>query len=320
MMWNAAILMTYALLIGTLGALSLRRATWPARSPRLGVLTWQIMSISVLASVGLSGLVMLSPGHDAARDLSMFVTHLRQLTEGQFAHAIPVLWCVAFLVTAVTVAAVVFSSLSLAFIRARRDRADHLSHLALIGDADDDTGAVVVKHPVAAAYCLPGTHPTVVLTTAALDALDAHELAAVLAHEDAHLRGRHDLVLTGSGSLRKVLGVLPVFRWAHQEQAKLLEMVADDAAVKTASARTVASAMFQMADRSVRLPALGAGGSHTAERIDRLLRPADPLSRLQRCVVLGALATIAIAPLAFAFATPAAALPASCVAVTVHVA
>lgn len=317
-MWNSAILMTYAVIMGTVGAMSLRAATWPQRSPRLGVLTWQIMSISVLASVGLSGLVMLSPGHDAARDLSMFVTHVRLLSEGQIAHAIPVLWCVAFLVTAITVATVVLSSLSFAFIRARRDRTSHLSRLALIGAADDDTGAVVVNHPVAAAYCLPGAHPTVVLTTAAIDALDVHELAAVLAHEDAHLRGRHDLVLTGSGSLRRVLGVLPVFRWSHEEQARLLEMVADDAAAKTASARTVASAMFQMADRSIRLPALGAGGCHTAERIDRLLRPAEPLSRLQRSAVLGAVAAITLAPLALAFATPAAALPASCVATSVH--
>ena len=46
-----------------------------------------------------------------------------------------------------------------------------------------------------AVYCVPGRPPTIVLTTGALAVLDTEQLTAVLAHERAHLAGRHHLLL-----------------------------------------------------------------------------------------------------------------------------
>ena len=87
-----------------------------------------------------------------------------------------------------------------------------------------------MEHPAAVAYCLPGRVGTIVLTTAALAALDDAELAAVLAHERAHLRGRHHLVLAAASALAQTLPFLPGLCTAQTELARLLEMIADDKA------------------------------------------------------------------------------------------
>ena len=53
-----------------------------------------------------------------------------------------------------------------------------------------------MDHPRPMAYCLAGRQPTVVLTTGTLSVLDPGQLAAVLAHERAHLASRHHLLMT----------------------------------------------------------------------------------------------------------------------------
>ena len=53
----------------------------------------------------------------------------------------------------------------------------------------------ILQHPTPTAYCIPGRQSRVVLSQGVLDALPEDQLEAVIAHEDAHLRGRHDLLL-----------------------------------------------------------------------------------------------------------------------------
>ena len=45
------------------------------------------------------------------------------------------------------------------------------------------------------AHCLPEARQPIVLTSAAIEALDEAELAAVMAHERTHQRGRHHLLV-----------------------------------------------------------------------------------------------------------------------------
>ena len=61
--------------------------------------------------------------------------------------------------------------------------------------------------PLRPTACLGCGRP-IVISAGTLDLLDADELAAVLAHERAHLRERHDLVLLPFTAL------LRAFRWA----------------------------------------------------------------------------------------------------------
>jgi Zn-dependent protease with chaperone function len=64
-------------------------------------------------------------------------------------------------------------------------------------------GLLVFCYAVAVAwillYCVPGRLPTIVVTTGALAVLEPEQLAAVLAHERAHLAGRHHLLLAVTG-------------------------------------------------------------------------------------------------------------------------
>ena len=87
-----------------------------------------------------------------------------------------------------------------------RDRRRHRALLSLLAHGDPKVpGALVVDYPAAAAYCVPGLRSRIVISAGALDLLDQAELAAVLAHERAHLRERHDLVLLPFTALARAL-------------------------------------------------------------------------------------------------------------------
>ena len=305
MMWAGGTLLAYAVTLGTAGAIGLRGARWTVNAPKLGVLAWQILSLSVLASVAFAGLLMLNPASGTHADVRGLSWSAQMLAEGHFSHAAPAMWCGAMILLAAGVMTSTARGVLLALLQSRRERVRHANQLVLLGTPHGATGAVVLEHHVAAAYCLPGPHPAVVVTTAALAALDDGELAAVLAHERAHLRGRHHLALALSEGLRRALWFVPLFRWAHHEQARLLEMIADDAAARTASRRKVATAMVQMAQSSVPSPALGAGGTHSAARVDRMLAPSTPIRRWQAALIAIMLAVAALIPVALAVAPAA---------------
>ena len=61
----------------------------------------------------------------------------------------------------------------------------------MIGTATTEPNVMVVQAERPAAYCVAGRPHAIVVTIAALQSLDRSELAAVLAHEKAHIKGRH---------------------------------------------------------------------------------------------------------------------------------
>lgn len=87
--------------------------------------------------------------------------------------------------------------------------------------------AAVIDHAVPAAYCLPGRGRRIVLTSAALTALSDDELNAVLAHERAHLSGRHHLVVAFADGLSRAFPNVPLFRRAQEQVGRLVEMLAE---------------------------------------------------------------------------------------------
>jgi Zn-dependent protease with chaperone function len=157
--------------------------------------------------------------------------------------------------------------------------------------------AVVLDAPQPAAYCVPGRPATIVLTTAALAILDADQLSAVLAHERAHLAGRHHLLTSLTRGLAAVFPAVPLFTRGPLEVARLAELRADDAAARRSGRRTLVAALLAMGTgTAVPAAALGATGGATAARVERLL---DPPGRTARGVL--ALMTVTLL-LAAAFA------------------
>jgi Zn-dependent protease with chaperone function len=305
MMWAGGLLLAYAFLLATVGAAGLRRARWPTRSPRMGVAAWQILSVSALSSVALAGLLMVSPGHGTPFNFHSLVWSVEMISDGQFAYAGTALWCAAIIGVALAAMTATVVTLGRSVTASRSARARHRDQLTLVATVDARTGALVVDHDRPAAYCLPGRRAAVVLTTGALACMDGDELSAVLAHERAHLRERHDLVLSTASGLARVFGMIPLFRWAHCEQVRLVEMVADDAAARHAGRRTVATAMARMALAAAPPPALGAGGPHTADRVERLLSDCRPVTGWRKAAIVVGLATTVMTPIGIAVAPAA---------------
>ncbi len=175
--------------------------------------------------------------------------------------------------------------------------------LSLLAHGDPKVpGALVVDHPAPTAYCVPGLRSKIVISAGALNLLDQAELAAVLAHERAHLRERHDLVLLPFTAL------LRAFRWsavaceAHAAVSLLVEMLADDRALRHRPARELATALLRVgvagggrAPIGALAVADGAGECQVAARVSRLLRPAPRLAAPTLFLVgIIAAATVAI--------------------------
>ena len=144
-----------------------------------------------------------------------------------------------------------------------------------------------------------------ILTTGAVRALDPGQLAAVLAHERAHLAGRHHRLLALARIGRGVLPFVPLMRDAEEQVARLVELHADDAATRTRDPRLLATALVVLAAAGSPAPALAAGSADSVQRIHRLLGPAEPLGRARRQLLRAAAAALALTPVLLAL-TPAA--------------
>jgi len=166
---------------------------------------------------------------------------------------------------------------SAAVIVARRR---HRALLSLLAHGDPKVpGALVVDHPAAAAYCVPGLRSKIVISAGTLDLLDAAELAAVLAHERAHLRARHDLVLLPFCALGRAFPRSQLVCQAHATVALLVEMLADDQALRQRPARELATALLRVGASGAGLAPSGAlaaastADADVAARVARLLTP-----------------------------------------------
>jgi Zn-dependent protease with chaperone function len=113
-----------------------------------------------------------------------------------------------------------------------------------------------------------------VVTSGALALLDPAQLAAVLAHERAHLAGRHHLLLALTRALAAVFPAVPVFSQGPEEVARLAEMCADDTAARQSGRRTLLAALLTMGTgQAVPAAALAVTASEVTARVQRLLDP-----------------------------------------------
>ncbi|KQC35198.1 M56 family metallopeptidase [Frankia sp. ACN1ag] len=114
----------------------------------------------------------------------------------------------------------------------------------------------ILDHPIAVAYCVPGVrHARVVVSRGLLNTLDAAELDAVLAHEAAHVAGRHDLVIQPFVAWERTFPFLRPAREATAAVSLLVEMLADDAAARETSRRSLARALARLGVARAPVPA-----------------------------------------------------------------
>ena len=263
------------LLVGPVPAV-LARATWPLRAPRAAMVLWQAIAVAAVLSAFSAGIAiasrLLMPGPDG-RPTAGIVGDV-----GRLGWPLWLLYVGVFALTVLVGARLAVAVLRVA-IATRRRRAHHRMLVDLIGVGHDamaaHTGArardlriLEVAQPLA--YCLPGVRSRVVVSEGALASLADAEVAAILSHERAHLRARHHLVLEAFTAARAAFPRFVRSTSALKSVQLLVELLADDAAVRVVGRAPLARALVTCASGRAPLGALGAGGPNTVLRVRRL--------------------------------------------------
>ncbi len=279
-----------ALLLGLVLLLPGRVAAagWPARAPVLGLLLWQATGLAGgLLCLELIFTVALAP---------LGATHALAASRLGSGHVPLASWLAGAggLLVLGRLLGVLGSSTLRTVSARRRNRllVDLVSdrHLLL-------RGAAVVDHDVPLAYCLPGLRPRLVLSRGVLSRLSYAEVQAVLAHEQAHLDQRHDLVVLPFVALGATFPRLAAVRTARAEVALLVELLADDRAAQRHDRQLLARALAKLGSGAAPAGAIGAAGQDVLLRSRRLLAPPDPLPHRQSLAVLTLALAVAVSPL-----------------------
>ncbi|MFP5021289.1 M56 family metallopeptidase [Pseudonocardia phyllosphaerae] len=273
---------------------ALARAQWPGRDPVVALVLWQAVGFAGGISLFGAGLAYgLAPLGDTLP--VAFARLASSVSGGWFPVQLDVLHVVALL-AAFGLLSRLLSVLAVTTFRTVRARRRHRDLLDVLATPwPHVAGTRVLDHPMPVAYCLPGRRPRLVVSAGVLDALDTPGVIAVLAHERAHLRERHDLV------------VLPFVAWgatapfvrgmicAQVAVAQLIEMRADDVARKLCDPTELATALKAVGG-SAPAAALTSFSEALDARIDRVTSPPEPLPVTTRWVVRTLAAAIVAAP------------------------
>jgi Zn-dependent protease with chaperone function len=268
----------------------LARATWPTRAPRAAIVLWQSIALAAVLSAFSAGIAIASrlfvPGPDG-RPTATITSEIEAL-----GWPLWTAYVIVFAVTLVIGARLTYAVVQVA-IATRRRRAHHRMVVDLVGKSQGTHLRILdVAQPLA--YCLPGVRSRVVVSEGALNTLADNEMAAILTHERAHLRARHDLVLE---MFTAVHAAFPRFvRSAHALHAVrlLIELLADDAAVRAAGPTPLARALVACASGHTPSGALAAGGATTVLRVRRL--GGRPNSRALAATAYLAAAAVLVVP------------------------
>ena len=281
-------------LLGPVPAM-LARASWPIRAPRAAIVLWQSIALAAVLSAFSAGIAIASrlfvPGPDG-RPTATITSEIDAL-----GWPLWVAYVIVFAITLVIGGRLTFAVLQVA-IATRRRRAHHRMVVDLVGKSQGNHLRILdVAQPLA--YCLPGVRSRVVVSEGALNALGDNEMAAILTHERAHLRARHDLVLEMFTAVHAAFPRFVRSGNALDAVRLLIEMLADDAAVRAAGPTPLARALVACASGRTPSGALAAGGPTTVLRLRRL--GGRPNSRaVAATAYLAAAAVLAVPTLALA--------------------
>lgn len=292
-------LFLYGTLVALVAPRVLPRLTRHGVFPQLGVLAWLALMVSVFSSwcVGLA-VALVDITHIWFRPERLLVLGLHEAEEIAIGHAgVAAQLALIAATVALTVMAMVLTTRWARSHRRMRLRArEHAEALRLTGrpmHRHESGDVVVLDTAERAAYCVAGAPNVVVVTSGALAALEDSELAAVLAHEHAHLSGRHAPL---TAVLRAIATTLPGLRLATAgcaEITRLLEMCADDKAAGKHGSEPLLGGLLAILGVSEPAPsgALAAAGTAVLARAERLVDPVSPMQRATtRTALLGVIA------------------------------
>ena len=277
----------------------LGRARWPGRDPLVALVCWQAIGLagglSILGALVVHGLAPWGGSLPGAARALLTGAPARDPVRGDH-------WVA--LTLAAVLGAELLGVLALSWVRTARTRRRHRELIELVvRPSTAAPGARLLEHPAPVAFCIPGARPLLVLSSGMVAELDAGQLAAVVAHERAHLAEHHHLYLLPFVAWRAALPVLPAAARAYTAVRELVEMRADDRALTSLTGpdarRTLARAIVvAAAGGEVPGGALAAGAGAVGARVRRLLDPPAPLPAAARVAALLSAGLLLLVPTA----------------------
>ncbi|MEU2034227.1 M56 family metallopeptidase [Nocardia amamiensis] len=294
-MFSAALLLLSAVMVGIFAPPVLRRLDPAVRDPAAVLAAWLAAVVGVVVAATASAVVILLPGHGASLIPASLVDHRtwRSVAHG----ASPTVErCIGIVQVAVLLALTIWFVLRVTRATRERMRASdaHIGMLRMVADIDARNPNVLwLDHPDPVAFSLSG-HTDVIVATAGVYRLGPAASSAILAHERAHLRGRHHALLLWIQILADTIPALPLFRHAAAAVAELVELTADAAAARECGSEAVRTALLCMALRCTPTVALGMADHSIERRLTRLaLRRGNTPGAVRRQMTRAAAASAA---------------------------
>ncbi len=255
-----ALLLAAAALIFTAPRL-LVAGSWQVHRPRLALAAWHLAFVSGVLALAATVAVAVSIALTATASADG-MTAVIQTTLG---------WAALVAVAAVVV---VFGAGSHEVLSSGRHSYGEVLRMPHTADRlEDGITLITCRSDEVFACSLPGSEPAVVVSTGMRELLTPAQLRAVVAHERAHLRGRHHLALRLAEINQACLPRMRSARRLRRSTAMLIELIADDQAARRAGAVHLANALARIASCEG-----DAGMALRAERLTgRTWRPARRL-------------------------------------------
>ncbi len=282
-------------------SIALARARWPRRAPGWSLLLWQAVCLAAGFSV-VAGLALLAVEPSGRTLVGAGLAWWTSLVAGELTVWRTVCGLLSLGVTVVLLASLARTAWRTVTRRRLHRRMVDLLSRPIPARVPLGTGCQMrlMEHRSAVAYTLPGLQSRLVVSTGLVDLLTPAELTAVVEHERAHLRARHDILIMPFQSWVAAFGRVRGVREAGRSVGELTEMLADDVAAAHSDPDVLASALTRVAlDGRCAGEAPGpwsAAGPNTCvtDRVRRLRRRRPLPAAVRASIVVAAVALLAI--------------------------
>ncbi len=221
----------------------------PGLHPRLAITAWTASIVLVVAAMIAAPVSMFTrPGRTAFGAAHACVQRLRDDGSLPWIDAAQV----ALTALLIGIAAVLAATVAWRLHARAASAAAHLHAIRTLAPARSVHHGIPVlwvESEGPTCYSVGGRSPAIVAGTG-LRALPSTELAAVLDHEAAHVRGRHHLLVAVAEALAAALPAVPLFRQAPGAARALVEFAADERSARRQGAGVVGAALVAVQERA----------------------------------------------------------------------
>jgi beta-lactamase regulating signal transducer with metallopeptidase domain len=284
-----------AFIVGWFVPGALRRIDLRRRDPVLLIVAWLVSTAGVLLAAASGVLLLLLPDHGPGASLLAAVHQCwATVLHGSPPRVEEITGLVGVALLVAIVARLVVVSVR-GFRHRSRKRRENLEVLRLVARPVSDPSDILwLAHDEPLAFSMAGRPGTVVATEGLTRHLDPGAVAAVLAHERAHLTGRHHLLIAAADAVRTTLPFVPLFRQAPQAIRDLVELAADVTAARDCGPAAVHTALLRVTRHGAPSTSLAMAQDAVNLRIARLQHNARPPRALRRTVSCGLIALTAV--------------------------